>query len=376
MQFQEIAAALGVESYPAALEEYYFKRTALPLDFSLLGSYAAEAEEAYQSLRPAQRAWQETVSCFLQENEQERMREFPTPESDGTLAGDYLPLLILLPLIPAALERYRTRGFSEEQVQNIAESFQECIELTARRTGRRGYNRGYFNWQYLYIRGVLFPFGSFNYELKRLDEAAFILQNRTTRELMPLMAEGRFHAQGMHLGVPGFEAEEGAFSVDFSEDEQFFYGYPVKNGRVVNQKTAFSKEEWRIALRPGDETVSVHIPARTDLSREAVQKSYRDGFAYIEKYFPHFKPKAYYCASWLMEPALRTLLGDCRITQFMEDYVKYPHQSNGKEVLTFIFPGFQGPYEELPENTRLERELKKIYVNGGHIYAYRGVFLP
>ena len=63
------------------------------------------------------------------------------------------------------------------------------------------------------------------------------------------------------------------------------------------------------------------------------------------------------------------------IKRFSDRFIKYPIKSGGKELFPFAFPGNFESYEKLPENTSLQRKLKKLYIDGGVIHAHAG-FVP
>ena len=387
MLLKEFAAQLGIDSYPEILEQTYEENRKLGMDiadpaildalekeYHLFGEYYALLRELTLALKqdPARREWGNAVTACLKLFPM--TKKIPTPKSDETPLGDFLPLLILIPHLPSVASLYRGYGFSKEEVERILRSFANIIDATKRRTGRPGYNKSYFNWQKKYVQGILFRFGSFNYELKPFD-GAVLLRHRGTGEIRPLVTEGVFHRDGMILGSAGFEDETDSFSASFSETDEFWEANVVKDGLVLPQKEAYSKKEWEMLLSPEDPVISVHIPAQTDLSPEAVEKSYTDGMQFVAEYFPDFCPKAYYCDSWLLDPNLTDILGEkSKIVAFQNRYVKWPIRSAGKEVFSFVFVGFKGEISELPENTSLERGLKKRYLEGKYIHSYQGAF--
>lgn len=392
MKFQEIAAALGIETYPQIMDSIYQNLekervdicdTAfiekLEQEYGLFGKHfdAVIAGAKAVAADPIRRAWGETSATAIKTGAVQNAREIPTPDSDETIGADMLPLLVLLPLLPQTAELYRKMGFPEEEVRNVIRSFGDSIDFTQARTGRPGYNRDYYGWQALYLDGSLFRFQSFNYELRTLikpHEAVYILKNRTSGELVPVMNGARYHRSGMLLGSAGFEDEEGSFETPFTETEDAYIGYPAIDNLVVNQAHTYPKAQWECVLQPGDNVISVHIPKATDLSPEAVEESYRKGMAFVNQYFPDFKPKCYYCKSWLLDPHLEEILGKgSKITKFMQSFTKYPGKSGGKEVFSFVFTGFDGELKDLPENTSLERGIKARYLDGKHIHGYAGV---
>ena len=53
----------------------------------------------------------------------------------------------------------------------------------------------------------------------------------------------------------------------------------------------------------------------------------------------------------------------------------YPNKTEGKSVFTFIFLKPEDTkLQELPEDTRLMRAVKKHYLDGGFIYEHGGLF--
>lgn len=385
MKLREIAERLGITSYPEQLELAYARLDELKIDiscpdaldalereYSLFGEYYAILRELTLSLKndPDRLIWGNTIATCIRLFPNAKS---PVPLTDETPLGDFYPLLVLMPLIPSVAPLYCSFGFAEDEVKAVIESFARIIESTKKRTGRPGYTQGYFTWQKKYVKGILFRFGSFNYELKTFS-GAYILKNRSTGEILPCPAKGRFHRDGMVLGSAGFTDEGGSFEASFEETEAAFIGYPAKNSLISSSSETFSKEEWECILRPHDPIISVHIPAGVDLSPETVEKCYRDGLGFIREHFPDFQPKAYYCESWLLDPNLETILGEkSKITQFMKSYVKWPFSSSGKEVFNFVFVGFNGELSQLPENTSLERGLKNRYLDGKFVHAYQGV---
>lgn len=123
----------------------------------------------------------------------------------------------------------------------------------------------------------------------------------------------------------------------------------------------------------GDAVVSVHIPAKTDLTPTVIHDSYRRAAAFFKTYYPEWKPKAYCCFSWLLDPKLKACLQEnAKILKFQSEYELFEIPSTGKEVFTFVFTEGEVPYEALSEDTSLKRAIKKLYLSGDAIHAYGG----
>jgi hypothetical protein len=63
-----------------------------------------------------------------------------------------------------------------------------------------------------------------------------------------------------------------------------------------------------------------------------------------------------------------------KVLQFASAYSKFPIHTEGEDVLNFVFYLKFKTYFDLPEDTSLQRSLKKLYINGGRLYEYGGIF--
>lgn len=392
MTLREVAGALGIGKYPEELERVYCNLyrdnvdicntsyiEELKTEYSFLEEYSELVKAAAKQLRTDEirRSWGLTVATYLRDYACPTMGKIPLPESDGSLKGDMLPLLILLPLLPKTVERYRKAGIDEVAIQGIFKSFGRCIKSTEKQTGRPGLNAMYYNWLMLYIKVALLPYGSFNFELRTLPmgaEGLWGLKHRTTGEEVLLANGGTYHRSGMVLGSAGFVDARGAFIACFEETEEAYMGYPAVDHYISNMRHTYLKNQWECVLEPGDLVVGVHIPKGTNLSPLEVERSYKEGIELIRNIFPQYTPKCLFCLSWLMDPTLENMLGsESKITKFQRGFIRCPHLSEGKDIFNFVFSGFRGELKELPENTGLERALKAHYLAGKYVYAFKGV---
>jgi len=303
-------------------------------------------------------------------------RSIPVPETDGTPAGDMMPMLILATLIPSSVEDYRRRGFSEDMIDRSLKAYAGGMSIVESRVGRPGVNKTYYSWLGLYAKTAIFNYGGFNFELRKTPPVATYLRNRQDGQVTVVMCSGTFHRDGMVLGTAGYADPEGSFAAEFRETEDAWYGHPVVEHRVSSQLTCFEKAQWECALAPGEDVLSIHIPRKTDLSAEAIDKAISGAMEIAKNSFPEFHIKTVFCSSWLMEPYLEKILGQkSRIYGFQSRFHRYPVKSAGKEVFSFVFTKNYESLEELPENTTLERALKQRYLNGEFVYCFAGAIL-
>lgn len=126
-------------------------------------------------------------------------------------------------------------------------------------------------------------------------------------------------------------------------------------------------------IGPDDPVIHVHIPMGADIGHEARHAAYGRTRTIFAKSFPEYRFRAFACHSWLMDPTLAALLPDSRIAAFQGEFIRLPDRRKGGAVYEYVFIGDWPTLESLPENTRLERALKKWYLQGNTIDEMLGV---
>lgn len=392
MTLQEMADTLGISAFPEELEvifaslgnDEYFLTAAYveeyELRYKVFGKYLDTIKEGADALRKdkIRACWARICSEYLKKYTFKRSDalKLEMPESDGTLAGHMLLLFTLVPMIPVMIERYQARGFTEKQIQKHLQNFEIVINRCEILTGKVGMNKMYYSWMLYYLYADIFDHGSFNFEIARFPENTVILRNEESGVCIPVMCTGAFHENGLVLGSAGAENPENSFAADFSEDNISYTGHAVIDGKVCRNLQVFAKSDWKCILRPGDGIVKVHIPAGADLTPENVSKDLEIGLFIAQKKWPEGDIKYLACFSWLLEPELVNILGkDSKISTFTERYLKFPIKSAGLAVYSFVFPGCGRDIQVWPEDTRLRKAIKNIYLNGGFIHEYGGVIV-
>ena len=119
----------------------------------------------------------------------------------------------------------------------------------------------------------------------------------------------------------------------------------------------------------------LHIPADADLSDGAVDASLVEARAFFCKYFPAFADAGYVCESWMLSPALREILPETsRVRRFSERFSVVFWEEDSPAFRDWIFPSaVTAPVEELPEETSLQRAVKRHLLAGGKIGWAEGV---
>lgn len=390
MELREITAKVGIEKYPEAMDAFYESFTMpegpacdlalvdqLQEEFELFGDFyeltrAVGMElnnDEYRSL------WVKVAAAYCMQGGVNEMKAVPVPEKDGTVISGMLPLYIHIPMIPLAVAEYRQRGFSEEEIAQLMRAYAGSLRIVKSYAGIPGLDATYHWWMSLYTKARIYQTEGLQYQLSTFPGNVLYLKNKETGQVLPMLIKGTVYRTGENiLGSQCFEDDTGAFGVTFSENEETFRGHGVHDNWVDTQPKEYKKDQWEVLARPGEPCLNIHIPRGTDLSSQALDRSFAAGRKIARERYGDMGAKHIMCASWLLDPTLKELLGTAsKIVGFQERFARYPMKSNGNAVFGFVFPKNYGSLESLPENTSLERKLKKLYLDGGCIHTYAGI---
>lgn len=124
--------------------------------------------------------------------------------------------------------------------------------------------------------------------------------------------------------------------------------------------------EYEVTTLDNVPAISIHIPTDVDLRPDVLRPSVKEGVAEFYRIFPDYGTVTPYCRSWLMSPILKDFLSeDSNILRFQEMFDMVPELFPRDCFLTWVFKNPNLPKEELPENTSLQRKLKKFLLDGG-----------
>ena len=391
MELRQIADAIGIGTYIPELDAVYaaMPKTNTPAcdlavidrlqaDYDTFGTfYELVRNIAIQINRDENRsAWVKTAAAYAKDRPRHAVNRIPVPQPDGSLVTSMLPLYILVSMLPSAVEEYRRRGFSEREIQLVMHRIWDGMRIVERKTGIPGIDKTYFTWQTLFAKARIFELEEgLQFELRKADAAAVYIRHKKTGQILPLINTGMVHRSGLQmLGSIGFEDEQGAFEATFSEDEQNFYGYGCFGGKIDSQKKAYSKAEWEVYLRPGDDLLSFHIPEGADISLDTVIAQFEKGRRIAKERYPEHKGQDIYGASWILDPSLNEIVRpDSKIARLMKLFTLYPVKSDGNSVFSFVFERKPERLEDLPEDSSLRRGLKKMYLEGRYNHIYAGI---
>ena len=287
----------------------------------------------------------------------------------------FLAFFCLLPAIPAMVAELRARKLPGDVIAQTVGQFEDCVFLYEKRFDHLGLSKRYFDHMQLYVDGEQLNIGRLRFQRTRLHDPVYLLKHRGTGENILLFGAGELRADGLYADTPPRSAE-GGFSAVFREESGAYFGTPVgTDGKCERTPARFPKSAYRLVLRPGDDCISVHIPDKGALTHEACEASYRRADELFRRYYPEFAPRAFHCHSWMLAPELVEMLkSGSHVLDFQRRYLRYPVQTAGEDVMNFVFNLRFTSLADLPEDTSLQRALKRRYLAGGYLYEYGGVF--
>jgi len=170
-----------------------------------------------------------------------------------------------------------------------------------------------------------------------------------------------------------------SFVTAFCEDSEACTGHPLRpeTGAISAEPVALPARAWEPILSPGDFVLRVHIPKGSVLSQDACRDAFRRAEEIYKKAFPEIPWRAFYCATWMLDPALDHLLGpESRIRafagQFRRTTVRHP---NGRQIIERVL-GHPPSSSTTGPMTSLQRKVREHLAAGGVFRTTGGYRLP
>lgn len=133
--------------------------------------------------------------------------------------------------------------------------------------------------------------------------------------------------------------------------------------------------EYEFVEGDGFKEISVHIPSDAEFTKESVLKSVNEFKAFCKLYFPDWQDVKMVCDTWMLAPAMEELLSEgSNILSFKRMFELEQIDLEATWFMGWIYPGFDGPLETLPENTSLQKNMKKYLLSGKKVGVAKGVW--
>jgi hypothetical protein len=185
--------------------------------------------------------------------------------------------------------------------------------------------------------GSIFRIGRLEYRIKKLQSGLMVYKNRKTSRIRLIMP-----APGSSERI--LVEPDGHFS-------------PFR-GEIPS--------DWMPVLTDEDYVLDMHIPGGGKLTEEAIRDSMKRGIAFFDTFFPERETKGFECVSWIFSRDLDAVYPrNANLIRFRNQVYLFPVESEKVDGSCFLFGTTSKDPEDWPENTSIQRTLKKHIRQGG-----------
>lgn len=124
--------------------------------------------------------------------------------------------------------------------------------------------------------------------------------------------------------------------------------------------------EYELKRLEGQQVIDIHIPSDANFSPKAVDESLEMAEEFLRIHYPEMSDCDFTCDSWLLSRQLEGMLKEeSNIRSFAKRFEILGEGEPDTEFVEWIFNTKTDNYETLPENTSLQRGMKKFILSGG-----------
>ena len=147
-----------------------------------------------------------------------------------------------------------------------------------------------------------------------------------------------------------------------------------KLGRLEFAFLPYPYDSYKDYVKKGENVFSCHIPSAGPLTPESVIDSLKRAY----KFFGCTDKLVVYCHSWLIYPAHYELFpngSNLRAFYDLFDIIAEEQENDNRNLWRIFYKPNDTPYDELPENTTLQRNFKKYLKDGSYIGVGVGMLI-
>ena len=394
MTFLEITKALGVENHSDLPDGYYpvpdnrkgelctkEMIDSLQEKYDLFGEYYRAVLEGFSDLKndPLRKNYLDSISLYLKDASLNEAIAIKYPPSVNTPASNMLPLLAHLPSIEDTYEMLIKKGLTHNEAKEDLGIYKKYLrEEEHYRSKIVGIQPFISTWISRFDKGAIVYFGhsGINFQPIKLPENfPFIIRNKQSGELKALFGNDYpVHKSGIPLGNPDATDEDGSFKAKFYETESDYVGHPASENFISKEIKAFSKDEWELIISPREDVITLHVFHNADLTPEAVDYALNYGVKRCIECYPEYNFSGVRLCTWFLNTNVCEILGEeAKISKFANRFLRFPGFSGARLLFGCVFPKGYDNLQELEERTTLQRGIKKLLLEGKHIYEPIGI---
>lgn len=280
--------------------------------------------------------------------------------------GELYSMLLLLACVEPAKNLLRKRGVPAEYYEDIPyrpmeNQFKKLIE-------QGDVTVSDFPWDMNFYTCSIFLMDRFLFIPCKFEDSIIMYRNDQNQKVVALRQEGEeFRRDGQLNGINKVFDETGRFTTEWVEDKGFVTANPISPmGFVKKEKLTLDKVHWKVALKPGDILLALHVPAGPGYTPQRLKKSMELAVEFYDKYFPELKIRGFWSESWLYDSRLSLILKEeqSNIIKVQRQFYLYPIKEGDGMLRYELF----GDWKADPSQIELKTSLQKAafdYMNTG-----------
>ncbi len=223
---------------------------------------------------------------------------------------------------------------------------------------------------YGYSKAFLMWIGNLTFQIVKYNPYCEVYENNNGEKLF--VATNKFKYN--NLGLPTIEEQAFTPSQEIKGDYLFGNVF-LPNGRLDLQTSKISLNEYKKILIPGDNVVTVHIPAGKSLNIEECKKSIKQAKEIFMRFFDNIK--AVVCLTWFICPEIRSLLkegGNMQKFADLFDIITISEDTHYHHLYLHIFEKSQDiPLNKLEPKNDFQRRFLDLALRGEKMYKAYGL---
>ncbi|MCP3965253.1 MAG: hypothetical protein GY750_05825 [Lentisphaerae bacterium] len=286
--------------------------------------------------------------------------------------------LVLLSVIPVALENYKKRGLSEFSLPAVQRINELIDKFRNNNDGKLGVYTEALHWTKHYAVADIVRLGRFEYEFSRTcDSCPLVYRNIHDGQTIAFANQDWLLNEQGYLIFWGEDDSTASVITTFVETGTYIEGYPVNpSGHVETAcKMRLATSEWKRVIGPGDLVPGVHIPVGGGMTPESVKASFALAAAFFAKHMPEEDIKGFTCESWILNPQFQELLPNLNMDKFQKELYLFPVRSSGNDGLFFIFGNDDIDLKTAPRDNSLRRAMLSVLDSGDKLRGGGMIYL-
>lgn len=291
----------------------------------------------------------------------------------GQEAG-LLNVLVMLSAVPQMQETFRRLGIPANIVRDTVSDLRLWMEtdMYYQRYQRWGITPWIARWLCHHWRGKLLQLGRLQFSMGIFPGCIRVYRHRYRQELLAISDEGiRYSADG-NAWRECCGNDPGAWTSSMKMLKGIIIGNPITPDGIAHRHTTrLELHEWDLALAPGDDILTFHIPATGPLRFEECGISFRKALEIFPRYYPEFEFRGFYSGTWLLDKRLQTLLPhESNIVRMQRELYLYPGlQGDNQQVYQRVFGWGVTDINSVSWETSLQNIIGQYLNSGGHFHG-------